>query len=68
MKLQHKIMLTTFALFMTEAVIHYNFGKRDCEKHPNKKGLIPPPSALIRLGVVVGIFSVLNGKIIKEIK
>jgi formate hydrogenlyase subunit 3/multisubunit Na+/H+ antiporter MnhD subunit len=68
MKLQNKIILTTFALFMTEAVIHYNFGKRDCEKKQDKKGIIPPTKSLIRLAVVVGIFSFLNEKIIKQLK
>ena len=67
MKLKHKIMLTTFALFMTEAVIHYNFGKKDCEKKQENKGIIPPTKSLIRLAVVVGAFSYLNGKLIKKI-
>ena len=67
MKVENKVMLTTFALFMTEAVIHYNFGKRDCKKK-NTKGIIPPTSSLIRLAVVVGVFSFLNGQIIKQIR
>ena len=68
MKLENKIMLTTFALFMTEAIIHYNFGKKDCEKKQEKRGFIPPTKSLVRLAVVVGAFSFLNSKIIKNLK
>jgi len=62
----NKIMITTFGLFMIEAIMHYNMGKDDCSK--TKKGFLPPTKRIIKLGVVVGVFSILNGFIIKEIK
>ena len=52
-----KAVLITFAVFMTEAIIHYNMGK-------DAKG-IPETSELIKIAVVVGIFSVINGILIK---
>jgi len=67
MKLQNKILITTFALFMTEAVLHYNMGREDCVKKA-KKTLLPPTKTLIRIGVIVGVFSILNGAIIASVK
>jgi hypothetical protein len=67
MKLEQKIIATTFVLFMAEAIIHYNFGKKDCEKKTTK-GILPPTNSLIRIGVVVGVFSVINGMAIKTLK
>lgn len=57
---------TTFALFMTEAVIHYNMGVS--EKEPDHKFTIPKRTDLTKLAVVVGIFSIMNGVIINEVK
>ena len=68
MKLRNKVILTTFGLFMVEAIMHYNMGKKDCIKPDTKKGFLPPTKSLIKLGIVVGIFSILNGLVIKEIR
>lgn len=57
---------TTFALFMTEAVIHYNMGVS--EKEPDHKFTIPKKQDLTKLAVIVGIFSILNGVIVNEVK
>lgn len=57
---------TTFALFMTEAVIHYNMGVSKTE--PNHKFSLPDTNDLIRLGLVVGSFSILNVAIINKFK
>ena len=57
---------TTFGLFMTEAVIHYNMGISKTE--PHHKFSLPDKDDLMRLAVVVGTFSVLNGVIINEVK
>lgn len=64
----NKIIAVTFAMFMTEAIIHYNFGKEDVKKEEAGKGILPPPKALLRIGAVVLAFSVLNGIVIKSIK
>tara|TARA_Y100000816_G_scaffold62877_1_gene41514 strand:- start:4075 stop:4245 length:171 start_codon:yes stop_codon:yes gene_type:complete len=56
---------------MVEAVLHYNMGRKDCGKENgviSNNGAIPPAKSLMRLAVMVGIFSVLNGQIIKTIK
>ena len=57
---------TTFALFMGEAIIHYNMGIQ--KDTPNKKFQLPDKSELVKLSVIVGIFSVLNGVIINYVK
>ena len=57
---------TTFAIFMTEAVIHYNMGVS--EKQPDHRFTIPKKQDLTKLAVVVGIFSILNGVIVNEVK
>ena len=39
MTLKNKIVLTTFSLFMIEAIMHYNQGKNDTEdKKSDKSG------------------------------
>jgi hypothetical protein len=70
MKLREKVILTTFGLFMLEAIIHYNQGKKecDCDSPKPKKGFIPPTKSLVKLALVVGAFSVINGIVIKEIE
>lgn len=71
MKLRDKVILTTFGLFMVEAIIHYNQGKNDCDcnkSEKDKKGFLPPTKSLIKLGLIVGAFSIVNGLVIKEIR
>jgi hypothetical protein len=52
--------LVTFGFFMTEAIIHYNMGKR--LEDPTQPILaIPPTKELIRIGGIVSIFSILSG-------
>lgn len=61
-----KIALVTFSLFMTEAILHYNIGKKDVIKERSKDGFLPPTNSLIKLAVTVGAFSVLNSMILKD--
>jgi len=68
MNLKTKIALSTFTLFMVEAIMHYNQGKKDCTKEIDKKGFLPPTKSLIKLGLIVGVFSVVNGIVIDKIK
>jgi len=68
MTLKNKIVLTTFSLFMIEAIFHYNQGKKDTEKLKQKEGFLPPTKSLIKLAVIVGAFSVINGIVVEEIK
>ena len=61
---------TTFALFMTEALIHFNMGQ-NYKKHKNgekTKFELPDTKELIKLSLIVGAFSVLNGVIVNEVK
>ena len=61
---------TTFALFMTEALIHFNMGK-NYKKHKSdekSKFELPDNKELIKLSLIVGVFSVLNGVIVNEVK
>lgn len=68
MTLKNKIVLTTFSLFMVEAIMHYNQGKNDTEKKVEKKGFLPPTKSLIKLGLIVGVFSIINGVIIENLE
>ena len=56
----------TFALFMGEALLHYNLG---VHKNPNetRKFVIPPTKDFIKLGLVVGTASILNAYIINSL-
>ncbi len=69
MKLREKIALTTFGLFMVEAIMHYNLGKDDCKCEESKKprGFIPPTKALVNLALIVGVFSVINGVLVDKL-
>ncbi len=58
--------VSTFALFMTEGIVHYNMGVRADD--PKKKFHIPNRNALGEIALIVGIFSILNGVIVNEIK
>ena len=62
---------TTFTLFMVEAILHYNMGKnytKDNGEDENNGFELPDKNELIKLSLVVGIFSVMNGVIINEVK
>lgn len=57
--------MVTYGMFMAEALIHYNMGIHKAE---NKKGFVLPPTKdFVKLAVVVGMFSILNGMVVKEI-
>jgi hypothetical protein len=60
-----KIGLITFGVFMTEAIIHYNVGIH--KNSEDKKFVFPPTSDLIKLGAIVGIFSLINGVLIDKL-
>ena len=71
MKLRDKVALTTFSLFMIEAIMHYNLGKDDCpckEGKQEEKKLLPPTRSLVHLALIVGVFSVINGVVVDSIK
>ena len=55
-----KVGLITFTVFMAEAIIHYNIGVRKDNPEKNILGM-PPMTDFVKLAVVVGIFSVVNG-------
>ncbi len=55
----------TFGLFMTEAIIHYNYGAHKHTKDKNFK--LPPTKDLVKIAGIVAVFSLLNGYIISKI-
>jgi len=62
---------TTFVLLTTEAIIHFNMGQNyDNEKEGKELApfKLPDSKELGKLALIVGIFSVMNGVIINEIK
>ena len=56
----------TFTLFMVEAMIHFNMGEKENDK--NHKFELPGTEDLIEIGIIVGVFSILNGIIISKIE
>jgi len=52
----------TFGFFMTEAIIHYNMGQKSA-KEEHQWGL-PPFEELVKIGLIVGAFSVASGVVI----
>ena len=63
----NKIVLVTFGLFMTEAIMHYNLGKKETTNQTTRKGFLPPTKSLIKIGGIVFAFSLLNSIIIEEV-
>ena len=55
----------TFSMFMAEAILHYNMGVHKLSKE--KGFIIPPKKDLIKLAVITGFFSILNGIVVTEI-
>tara|TARA_R110002020_G_scaffold379412_4_gene590609 strand:+ start:2894 stop:3076 length:183 start_codon:yes stop_codon:yes gene_type:complete len=53
-----RITLITFAVFMVEAIIHYNLGAK------SEKMKIPPAKDLIKMGIIVLIFSIISAQLI----
>lgn len=60
------ITLITFGVFMTEAILHYNLGKEDVIEKKENQGWLPPSDSLIRLAILVSIFSFINTALIKK--
>lgn len=58
--------VVTFALFMTEAIMHYNLGRKDADPEEDE-GFLPPTKTMVKLGLIVGAFSVINGIVIKDL-
>jgi len=62
-----KIGLVTFGLFMTEAIIHYNMGKKEVKTDLKENAsFLPDTKNLIKIAVIVGAFSYLNGVILSK--
>ena len=61
---------TTFALFMTEALIHFNMGQnyKKTKEGKETKFELPDSKELIKLSLIDGVFSILNGVIVNEVK
>jgi hypothetical protein len=59
---KYKVAAVTFAVFMTEAILHYNFG---AHKHTKDKEFkLPPTKDLLKIAGVCAVFSLLNGYIV----
>ena len=65
MKNKDKILLITFGVFMTEAIIHYNIGLNS--KRKDKKFTIPANKDLVRLMITVGIFSYITAELTHQV-
>ena len=67
MKKREQIILITFGLFMTEAILHYNLGLKTPTPKKEDQHWLPPTPALLRIGGIVAVFSILNGIIVKDV-
>tara|TARA_R110000751_G_scaffold306888_2_gene426501 strand:- start:310 stop:534 length:225 start_codon:yes stop_codon:yes gene_type:complete len=67
-KPNNTILGVTFVIFLAEALIHYNIGKADKEIPSSKKISLPPAKSLLKIAVVVGVFSLVNQLVIKKIQ
>ena len=47
-----------------EAILHYNLGKEDVIQNQESNSILPPANSLFKLAVVVGLFSIINAKLI----
>jgi plastocyanin len=58
----------TFGLFMTEAMLHYNYGAKK-EAHGADKGtfVFPPAKDMVKIGATVAAFSIVNGIIVNKL-
>jgi hypothetical protein len=55
----------TFSMFMVEAIMHFNMGvHKDSDE---KDFVLPPRKDLIKLAVITGAFSILNGLVVNEL-
>ena len=69
-----RITLITFAVFMVEAIIHYNIGAKSatlrgtCNNNEvvPANPQIPPTMDLIRMAIFVFIFAAISARIIKN--
>lgn len=55
----------TFAVFMTEGLIHYNMGMAKAEG--GFKLRLPPPRELAKIAAVTAAFSIASGMLIKAL-
>lgn len=58
-----KVALITFAVFMVEAIIHYNLGAKS--ENPQQHLGLPKSKDLMRLAIIVSVFALINAKLIK---
>ena len=65
MKNKDKILLITFGVFMTEAIIHYNIGLNSTKK--DKTFRLPANKDLVRLMITVGIFSFITAELTHQL-
>ena len=62
-----RVAIITFVVFMVEALVHYNLGKEDAKSTEGRQisPYLPPVNSLIKLAILVGVFSIINKNLIK---
>lgn len=62
------VTLVTFGLFMSEAMLHYNYGVKHNKPEGEKgKFVLPPSNDLLKISLTVAIFSLANGIIVSKL-
>ncbi len=73
MKKNHQsiVLGVTFAVFLTEAILHYNIGKDDMvdedEREKMNGRILPPAKSFLKVAGVVFVFAYLNSVIINQL-
>ncbi len=62
------VMMVTFGVFMTEAILYYNLSAQKSTPKQERKLMLPPPVDLLKIAAIVAVFSVINGAIIGAIE
>ena len=61
-----RVTLIVFLLFMFEAILHYNLGKNRALNNSHNDKFLPPTNDLIRISILVLVFSTISGFLIKR--
>ena len=65
-KAVRNVALITFGVFMAEAILHYNIGRKS-NGSKNEGFKMPSTKDMVHLGLVVGAFSIVNSMIIQSV-
>ena len=60
------VTIVTFLVFMVEAILHYNMGRKEEDKDNKLDRFFPPPKELGKIAFVVLVASIINGWVVNK--